>query len=336
MNRLVSFVVALGIWHSAFAESNTTIYGVADAGIVYDNGNSAGSTTSLKSGNESGSRLGFKGAEDLGDDMKAVFVLEQGYLINTGVSDQGGRLFGRQAYVGLGSDLGTVTLGRQYSPIYLAYGAIDPFGNASAGDINTLFGADDNFIGNHKRMDNSIIYNTPQNSTRFNATVAYEFGGQAGDSSAQSQVGLSVGYFSSALKIIYAYHEANEDQPPENGDNYHSHFLGAAYDFNVVKIHVAIDRTTQGDDFTTQSYLLGATLPIGKNMLFTDYTFRQNKMLGDANSGQFALGYNYSLSKTTNLYLIGSYLTNDENSKVKTNEPGKSVTTIQAGIRTLF
>lgn len=318
------------------AQSNVAIYGILDAGIAYDNANSAGSIIAVKSGQESSSRLGFKGSEDLGDDLKALFVVEAGIVLNTGVSDQGGRLFGRQSYVGLGSDWGTVTVGRQYTPIYLAYGAIDPFGNNSAGDINTLFGSDYNFLGNHKRFDNAVVYTSAPNSLGLNASVAYSFGGQAGDTSAQSQVGLSFGYTDGKTKIIYAYHEANKDLPPVDGDTYKSHFLGATYDFSIVKTHIAFDQTAQGDGFKTQSYLLGATIPFGKHALFGDYTFRENKVTPDANTNQFAMGYNYSLSKRVNLYTIFSYLRNDANSKVKTDELGSNVTTVQTGIRYAF
>jgi len=341
MNRLISLTVLLGLAHGANADnastnSTTTVYGIVDAGVVYDNGNSAGSTISLKSGIESASRIGVKGSEELSDNLKALYVLEAGYLVNTGESDQGGRLFGRQAYVGLSGTGGALTLGRQYTPIYLAYGMIDPFANNSAGDINTLFGADANFVGSHKRMDNTVIYATPAQANGFNATVAYEFGGQPGDTTNQSQAGLSVGYFNDATKIIYAYHEANNETATADTGTYQSHFIGMTYDFGAVKAHAAADRTTQSSNFTTQSYLIGATIPIGKNALFGDYTYRENKMLADANSGQFAVGFNYTLSKRTNLYAIGSYLLNDENSKMKTNEAGKQVTTIQIGVRSIF
>ena len=62
--------------------------------------------------------LGIKGSEDLGGGMRALFVLENGFDITNGTSGQGGRQFGRQAFVGLGSDrYGTVTLGRQYTSL---------------------------------------------------------------------------------------------------------------------------------------------------------------------------------------------------------------------------
>lgn len=340
MKKLFCIAALSGFAYHACADNTQpgtmTIYGIVDAGVVYDNSKSAGSTISLKSGNESSSRLGFKGMENLGGNLRALYVLEAGVLLNTGEPDQAGRLFGRQAFVGLSGSAGTLTMGRQYSPIYSAYGIIDPFANNSAGDINTLFGADSNFLGSHKRMDNAVLYATPAQKNGFNATAAYGFGGQAGDTSALSQAGLSVGYFNGDTKILYAYHEANHDTTTSAGETYQSHFLGMTCDFNTVKAHIAADRTTQGSDFTTQSYLIGATIPLGRHALFGDFIYRENKLLADANSGQYALGYNYTLSKRTNLYTIGSYLKNDENSKTKTNEYGKTVTTIQIGIRSVF
>ncbi|MBX9868501.1 MAG: porin, partial [Burkholderiaceae bacterium] len=86
---------------AAMAQSSVTIYGVADLGLrnVKD-GTAAGSTTSLTSGTEQSSRLGFKGTEDLGDGLKANFVFETGLNIDSGTS-QGGRAFGRKTLVGL-------------------------------------------------------------------------------------------------------------------------------------------------------------------------------------------------------------------------------------------
>jgi GBP family porin len=89
----------------AHAQSTVTLYGIADAGILYTNnvGTSAkhGALWQVASGNESGSRWGLTGAEDLGGGLKAIFKLENGFNVNNGTLGQGGREFGRQAYVGL-------------------------------------------------------------------------------------------------------------------------------------------------------------------------------------------------------------------------------------------
>jgi GBP family porin len=103
------------------AQSSITLYGIIDNGIAYTNsvassihGKSA-QRWSMATGFGSGDRWGLVGREDLGGGMAAVFRLESGFSGINGTSSQGGRLFGRQAYVGLSSNrYGTVTLGRQY------------------------------------------------------------------------------------------------------------------------------------------------------------------------------------------------------------------------------
>src|SRR5690606_10200795 len=115
MKKSLLALAVLGTFSgAALAQSSVTIYGVADAGIAYtDNGNPAGEQWSVESGQQSGSRLGFKGTEDLGGGLSAIFTLESGFNLDNGTSAQGGRLFGRQAWVGLNGGFGTVKLGRQ-------------------------------------------------------------------------------------------------------------------------------------------------------------------------------------------------------------------------------
>ncbi len=143
---------------AAFAQSsNVTLYGIADAGISFQshvNGgaNGSGSVTGVTSGGLSGSRWGLRGTEDLGNNLKGIFVLESGFDIDTGKSAQGGRLFGRQAYVGLQGDYGAVTLGRQQNALYDLFGAYDPM---ALGPTYSLNSVDNQFNG---RADNAIKY----------------------------------------------------------------------------------------------------------------------------------------------------------------------------------
>ena len=106
----------------AHAQNSATLYGLIDAGLMYTNNvskrGSHGSLVQATSGNINGSRWGLRGAEDLGDGLKAVFVLEDGFNVQNGKLAQDGRFFGRQAYVGLSStQFGTITLGRQYDSL---------------------------------------------------------------------------------------------------------------------------------------------------------------------------------------------------------------------------
>ncbi len=111
---------------TAFAQSNVTVYGLVDASIANEKNGGTLAATRLDSGSQSGSRLGFKGTEDLGNGLKANFVLEAGFNLDDGTSAQGA-LFGRQAYVGLSGDFGAFNLGRQKAPMYDVMDKLDPF-----------------------------------------------------------------------------------------------------------------------------------------------------------------------------------------------------------------
>lgn len=111
-------LAALGMFSlSAYAQNSVTLYGVIDEGINYNSNASGKRLYNLSSGVMQGSRWGLKGREDLGGGLSALFVLESGFDVNNGKMGQGGLLFGRQAYIGVGSRYGTVTLGRQYDMV---------------------------------------------------------------------------------------------------------------------------------------------------------------------------------------------------------------------------
>ena len=95
------------------AQSNVAMYGIMDMGVVSESGGAGGRALKLTSGIANGSRLGFKGSEDLGGGVAAIFTMDAGILADTGASAQGGLLFGRQAFVGLAGAAGTLRLGRQ-------------------------------------------------------------------------------------------------------------------------------------------------------------------------------------------------------------------------------
>lgn len=141
---------------AAHAQSGVTVYGLIDAAIEhYDNANASGAGVTRMPGLTGGmfpSRLGFRGSEDLGNGLSAIFTLENGFQPDTGNVNQGGRLFGRQAWVGLSGKWGALTVGRTYNMLYISTFDVDPFGPSVYG-IGTL----DAFIPNG-RHDNSISY----------------------------------------------------------------------------------------------------------------------------------------------------------------------------------
>ncbi|CAD6537710.1 porin [Paraburkholderia sabiae] len=141
---------------SAFAQSSVTLYGIIDTGIEYvSQANAAGDHVFRMPAvtGELPSRWGLRGVEDLGGGYSAVFTLESGFNVRDGSSGQGGRLFGRQAFVGLKSaTYGTVAFGRQYTMTYLALQGADIIGP----DIYGM-GSLDAYVPN-ARTDNAVTY----------------------------------------------------------------------------------------------------------------------------------------------------------------------------------
>lgn len=120
--KKLSVAAALAVPMIAAAQS-VTLYGVIDTGLEYVNNIGGAKNSVFRQMASTGtvpSRWGLRGTEDLGGRLKSVFVLESGFTTDTGNAGQGGRLFGRQAYVGLSGPWGQVAFGRQVTMLYWA------------------------------------------------------------------------------------------------------------------------------------------------------------------------------------------------------------------------
>ncbi|WP_321910565.1 MULTISPECIES: porin [unclassified Paraburkholderia] len=192
---------------TAHAQSSVTLYGVIDESIqwahntVDANGNNS-NLVGLAGGNLSGNRFGLKGTEDLGGGLKAIFQLENGFDINTGKLGQGGKMFGRQAYVGLTADqYGTVTLGRQYDPLVdmvQPLTADNYFGStfATPGDV------DNN--DNTSRTNSAIKYVSPV-LQGFQFEGMYALGGVAGATGSGQSWGGAATYGIGSFNVAAGY-----------------------------------------------------------------------------------------------------------------------------------
>ena len=215
MKKKVLAVALVGVVASpAFAQSSVTLYGVIDEGIDYTNNVGHGSVVELASGYAQGSRWGLKGSEDLGGGLKAIFQLENGFDLNSGRLNQGGRMFGRQAYVGLSSDrFGSVTLGRQYDSVvdYLAQTT------ANGNWAGYLFAHpyDNDNTDNSFRVDNTIKYASPDFS-------GFQFGGTYSFSNDTNfannrQYSFGAQYANGGLLVAAAYLQADNPGVGSNG-----------------------------------------------------------------------------------------------------------------------
>jgi predicted porin len=313
------FTVAAG------AQSSVTLYGVADASIQ-NTGFSrpgAGSMTAETSGHRSGTRWGLRGAEDLGGGLKAIFQLEQGVNLDTGTIAQGGRAFGRQAYVGIDGGFGTFAAGRLASfhgGAFDMFSPIDPFitgyGIASLASTFSEAGG--------PRVDNAILYRTPR-LAGFQAGYIHSFqttGQEAAGTSANTRFDhAGLNYNSGPLYAGLTYSRARFPAASNFKDQQMIH-AGATYDFTVAKLHAAygiekgarsdfvsaVGATADGTD--AKSWMFGASMPLGPlaSKLFASVQKRDGKTqtIGattfDADRRVYAVGYDYSLSKRTTLY----------------------------------
>src|SRR5690606_29488671 len=120
MKKLITLAILASCSTASLAQGNVTIYGLIDTSIRYTSSEQAhgGHKLEMNDGMITGSRLGIRATEDLGNSLKAIAVLESGFAPDTGASQQGGRLFGRQSYIGLEGEFGKVLLGRPYTVAY--------------------------------------------------------------------------------------------------------------------------------------------------------------------------------------------------------------------------
>lgn len=153
---------------------SVTLYGVVDTGVEYVNNVGANGYGLTRVPNNTAtvpSRWGLRGSEDLGGGLKSLFVLESGFAPDTGSSNQGGRLFGRQALVGLSNQYGQLSFGRQYTMLFWATLDSDILGPNVYGS-----GSLDSYLPN-TRADNSVSYKGTFGGVTVGAT--YSFGRDA-------------------------------------------------------------------------------------------------------------------------------------------------------------
>lgn len=302
------------------AQSAVTIYGLLDVAVVQEGGGSAGSVSKLSSGVGAGSRLGFKGKEELGNGWSALFLLENGFQADNGAMGQGGLLFGRQAYVGLQSPYGTLLLGRQYTPEYLVKVFADPFGSGYVADSKNIIATSGNAFS---RMDNTLKYQSP-GMAGVNVELVAAPGEVSGDSTAGRQFGGSIAYTAGPLQLRAGYHNRNNDTATlKNTGNARNAVLAAVYDFGVAKAHLLYGSNhglnssslrNAANPFgraslpmastDSRDVLLGLTVPFGPHALLASYLRKDDRTARRQDASQLAIGYRYTLSKRTSLYAV--------------------------------
>jgi GBP family porin len=337
-------LMALGVLGSfagaANAQSSVTLYGLIDAGITYTNNQGGSKNVQATSGQVNGSRWGLRGSEDLGSGLKAIFVLEDGFSIDSGKFGQNGAEFGRQAFVGLSSDrAGAVTLGRQYDSVVDYLGPLSLTGT-SFGGTQAAHPFDNDNLDNSFRINNSVKYQSVNyGGLRFGGL--YGFSNAANGFSDNRAYSFGTSYNYGPLNVAASYMQLNSAGSTLNSSGavtsdatfaaarQRTYGAGVSYAFGPANVGFVFSQThldgATGIGASASGTTNGLTLTDG-SARFTNYevngrynlspawtlsgayTFTDAKLDGvSPKYNQVTLQTAYALSKRTDVYLQGVY-----------------------------
>lgn len=207
--KMVLTVVAsaIALMAQAQQQSNVEIYGQVGLSVTSKNHQSAtdAKLTEMATNTINVSHLGFRGREDLGDGLSALFRLEASMAPDAGlVGKTNGAFFDRQSYVGLNSNRwGSVTLGRQFHALIdRTIRTLDVYHVAPANAHVVpfaLYGVN-RYSGNDNRSNRTIKYRMDR-STGLQAGVSYSLGSVAGSESKGSSYSYDLAYVGSDFNV---------------------------------------------------------------------------------------------------------------------------------------
>lgn len=305
---------------AAQAQSNVTIYGSLDAGVAYVSNLNGQSTVRVDQGTMQPDRFGFRGVEDLGGGLKAVFQLEGGFATDTGASVNATKLFNRTTMVGLSGNFGSVTLGNMPDIVFEYAGKLSNgfqltnFYLFHPGNLDTL--------ANTYQYNNVVRYTSP---TMKGLTVSamVGMGEQAGDSSKGRNVSAGANYVNGPMRLALAYSKQNDRAAGYSGaflstlnlgnagtvfDSLTTWAAGGGYKVGDWRLNALYTQSTvdlPASSFKQKNVDLGAAwnyTPL--NTLNIGFT---NSKLGSAKYNQFSIGNAYAFSKRTEFYVQAAY-----------------------------
>ena len=313
----------------ASAQSSVTLFGVVDATLAFGKGSGVGSSskTQLTNSGYNGSRLGFRGTEDLGGGMSASFWLEAGVAnddgagvaTNTNNQATGGAIagigggqgltFNRRSTVSLAGGWGELRLGRDYSPQFWNLTVFDPYGTNGVGTTQTLKSS----LGGPVtvRASNAIGYFLPGGLGGFYGQVQHYLGENNKTGAATENDGkgtaLRLGYAAGPVNVALATSSTKYATGTIKTTN-----LGGQYDFGVAKLmgHYNRDRVGSTPSVTGKGYLIGGLIPMGAGEIRLAYSTYKTDVAGTPKSNKYALGYVHNLSKRTALYTTVARVSN--------------------------
>jgi len=298
----------------AQAAETVDIYGVIGihAGSIKRSGESASSRV-INGGGLQTSFLGFKGQEDLGGGLKALFALESFFRPDTGESGRNATdpFFSRNAWVGIEGDFGRLSLGRQTNPTYGVMSQLSPFGASVVFSPLTVqsfvvpYGR--NILGDSV-WDNVLKYATP-NLQGFQGSLLYGRGEVAGKSG-YANTGAHATYRSGKFMGALSVQRVRVNGTTVLAEPQRAWLAGATYDFGPLKLHGNTVRTRIDGGSSTRLHDLGLSVPVsapGKLLLETARSRIDAPNVPDVRRTTTSFGYDHRLSKRTDVYAIYSH-----------------------------
>lgn len=404
----------------ALSQSTLSIYGIADAGVQVS-WLGAGPRYDLISGIAEGSRLGFKGQEDLGGGYKTVFTLEKRVELDTGLTSNtflspfpnqnltrglppalasdpalvsqvvlpprivnvNNGLFDRTAMVGLITPVGGFLLGRQYSPGYEVFAGADAFEVGRAGSWGHVAIGAAGFITPAIAIRyNSALQYRLQLPNGIGASLMYGFDETGSVNFSRRALGANLRYEGNGFKVGVGY---NREQDQNGRKSLTTTTVGGSYGFGNARIYAGYHRAENPNPFLTplltgpltallsarqgpaagaiagpafaniignnaridsHAYTLGAQYRFGSNRVLAQVSHSNDKLPTDADALLYGLGYEYYLSKRTDLYAAVAHLRNSNRAQLalggagytggSTAAPGQDANAVQFGIRHRF
>ena len=336
----------------AVAQTSVTLYGVVDNAFTYASNQRGHSNITMSQGNLQASKFGFLGSEDLGGGTSTLFRLESGFNSLNGTQGSSGRIFNRQAYVGLSNTTyGTLTLGRQYTPYFAMVGSLGPTSvltgatGAHPGDLDAL----DTTL----RFNNSLTYaSNVFSGLQFSAQ--YGLGGVPGSVANGSNLSAALRYDYKAFAVAAGYVKLKDiatspalgsfaDNSPVNS-GYASarsaQLIAAAarYTFNNLMVGVNYSNVQYGPGsgslfasaavFNTygviSTYRFTPAVSVAAGYSYT-HASKSNGVNDPARYHQVSLEQTYGLSKRTTLYALQAYQRAQGKTLVATGTTGTSI-----------
>ncbi|WP_019919487.1 porin [Methyloversatilis discipulorum] len=316
--------------------SNVTIYGRVDYGFMSRGGDSGGLAQGGRVGRlndfEDGilgtNRFGFKGTEDLGNGLKAIYEFEFGFSGDSGTSF--GSTTNRHSWIGLTGAFGTALGGRVDGARYSFVGKYDPFKNQTVANAGSLFGVTSG-LGQADRADNAVVYITPELAPGLKFLAAYTTSllSEAGSGAIATQsveygdtplYAVAAMYDNGPISLLLDYENLQIKKTGVGGSDFEFDLwvAGASYDFGVAKLS-AYYESTEGDDTASKAvsngdgWLIGVSAPVTSNItLKASYVKANDDRAADSDCSKWGIGGEYAFSKRTTAYATYAKINNDD------------------------